>query len=341
MGNKRQRLARKNFKVVTGGEAAKKQNENGSEQEKNKEKTSNKLQQQQAGTKRKAGEGDGGVPSQHTSSATESKTPEQSGNQKKAENGIGSKKPGSKHPLRIPGMKPGEGCFICKGTDHIAKLCPTKTTKDRKKICLLCRSIGHTLKNCPTSFESLESTFCYNCGENGHRLAECKKPLKEGGTGFAECFVCKKKGHLSKNCPTNPHGIYPKGGCCKLCQGVTHLAKDCPTKKPGGRVKLQISTEVAQASEPGGGGKRTVFQSGDDLGDDFASDDEVGNAIVGALSYGSDDEMPDSGLGTVRAKSTPKSKSNKAKNITKETPSNADSTKLQRTPKIIKFQRPK
>lgn len=31
-----------------------------------------------------------------------------------------------------------------------------------------------------------------------------------GGTKFAECFVCKQRGHLSKNCPQNAHGIYPK-----------------------------------------------------------------------------------------------------------------------------------
>ncbi|CAM6127546.1 unnamed protein product [Calypogeia fissa] len=372
MGNKRQRLARKNFKVVTGGgdpQSTHEQNaaeskpvgssENGSKQEK---KTKKKL----SGKKRKALEGNegthaaqpdtaaigheheggkesegDGAPVQNKRSKTEAQVPDQNGAPKKAEDGTGSKKLGSKHPLRVPGMRPGEGCFICKGTDHIAKLCPTKNARDRKKICLHCRKIGHTLKNCPASFETQESKFCYNCGENGHRLADCKKPLKDGGTGFAECFVCKKKGHLSKNCPTNPHGIYPKGGCCKLCQGVTHLAKDCPTKKQEGRMKLQISTAVAQASEPGGGGKRTVFQSGDDLGDDFVSDDETSETIVGALSYGSDDERPEGGLETGYKKTTPTPKSKKVgKDSAKSTPNTAGSTKMQSKPKVIKFQRP-
>lgn len=46
------------------------------------------------------------------------------------------KKPAStsKHPLRVAGMKPGEGCFLCKSKDHIAKHCPTKSEKDRKKV---------------------------------------------------------------------------------------------------------------------------------------------------------------------------------------------------------------
>lgn len=32
----------------------------------------------------------------------------------------------------------------------------------------------------------------------------------KGGTKFASCFVCKQQGHLSKDCPENKHGIYPK-----------------------------------------------------------------------------------------------------------------------------------
>lgn len=31
-----------------------------------------------------------------------------------------------------------------------------------------------------------------------------------GGTRYANCFICNESGHLSKNCPKNTHGIYPK-----------------------------------------------------------------------------------------------------------------------------------
>lgn len=220
----------------------------------------------------------------------------------------------SKHPLRQAGMKPGEGCFLCKSKDHIAKHCPTKSEKDRHKVkelisvicqevsnvlihrdskhfessfteipsnilclrsrcwygclqmCLGCRMWGHTLKNCPSEFKGTDSKLCYNCGEPGHSLDKCLKPLKDGkylyevsccsikyvcevrteydvgdsetyavlreeseslylpivyitcasgsdfagGSTFAECFLCKERGHLSKNCPENKHGIYPK-----------------------------------------------------------------------------------------------------------------------------------
>lgn len=31
-----------------------------------------------------------------------------------------------------------------------------------------------------------------------------------GGTRFASCFICNERGHLSKDCPKNTHGVYPK-----------------------------------------------------------------------------------------------------------------------------------
>jgi Zinc knuckle len=39
-----------------------------------------------------------------------------------------------KHPLRVPGMRPGESCFICKSSEHIAKNCPEKAQWERNKV---------------------------------------------------------------------------------------------------------------------------------------------------------------------------------------------------------------
>ncbi|XP_038973686.1 zinc finger CCHC domain-containing protein 9 isoform X2 [Phoenix dactylifera] len=146
---------------------------------------------------------------------------------------IAKKKSGStlrKHPLRVSGMRPGESCFICKSSDHIAKLCPKKAQWEKNKICLLCRQRGHSLKNCPEKNDTNEKKLCYNCGEAGHSLSKCPHPLQDGGTKYANCFICKEHGHLSKHCPKNTHGIYPKGGSCKICGEVTHFAKHCPNK---------------------------------------------------------------------------------------------------------------
>ncbi|XP_025822842.1 ATP-dependent RNA helicase glh-4 isoform X2 [Panicum hallii] len=177
----------------------------------------------------------------------------------------------SKHPLRVPGMRPGECCFICKSTEHVAKACPEKVLWDKNKICLLCRERGHSLKNCPEKNEGNLKKFCYNCGESGHSLSKCPKPIENGGTKFASCFVCKQQGHLSKDCPENKHGIYPKGGCCKICGEVTHLAKHCPSK---GKQDLMSSRDDDVNMEEHYQEGPVVHHGGDDLEDDFIQEEE-------------------------------------------------------------------
>ncbi|MQM05208.1 hypothetical protein Taro_038013 [Colocasia esculenta] len=105
-------------------------------------------------------------------------------------------------------------------------------------------------------------------------LVGARPLLTGGGTKFANCFICNEQGHLSKNCPKNTHGIYPKGGGCKVCGGVTHLAKDCPKKGNKGAT--------ASGLENGSGdhdkvwqGNHTVFRSGDDLEDDFTIEEDA------------------------------------------------------------------
>ncbi|KAI9084221.1 hypothetical protein K1719_033892 [Acacia pycnantha] len=183
------------------------------------------------------------------------------------------KKSFNKHPLRVPGMKPGDSCFICKAKDHIAKSCPEKAEWEKNKICLRCRQRGHRAKNCPQVKDSAnDSKICYNCGETGHSLSQCPHSLQDGGTKFAECFVCNGRGHLSKNCPQNVHGIYPKGGCCKICGGVTHLARDCPDK---GRKESAAYGFMNAATGIEGRPRNQVTKlvGGDDLEDDFMADE--------------------------------------------------------------------
>ncbi|KAK7279948.1 hypothetical protein RJT34_25009 [Clitoria ternatea] len=179
-----------------------------------------------------------------------------------------------KHPLRIPGMRPGESCYICKAKDHIAKLCPQKAEWEKNKICLRCRKRGHRALNCPEVHDGAsDGKCCYNCGETGHSLSNCPQPLQEGGTKFAECFICSERGHLSKNCPQNTRGIYPKGGCCKICGGVTHLAKDCPDKGKKGPIAAKGPAVGSLGTDLAPRGKVTKFVSGDDYEDDFMTDD--------------------------------------------------------------------
>ncbi|AED96207.1 putative transcription factor interactor and regulator CCHC(Zn) family [Arabidopsis thaliana] len=215
-------------------------------------------------------------------------TPPKDPNKKKKKKSLfKKKKPGSstdrpqrtgsstRHPLRVPGMKPGEGCFICHSKTHIAKLCPEKSEWERNKICLQCRRRGHSLKNCPEkNNESSEKKLCYNCGDTGHSLSHCPYPMEDGGTKFASCFICKGQGHISKNCPENKHGIYPMGGCCKVCGSVAHLVKDCPDKFNQESAQPKKTSRFDATPR----GKLTKF-SGDDLEDDFTEEPKSSKKI--------------------------------------------------------------
>ncbi|KAI4347552.1 hypothetical protein L6164_008357 [Bauhinia variegata] len=122
--------------------------------------------------------------------------------------------------------------------------------KDWDSLCAL----GHRAKNCPQVKDSMEDfKHCYNCGETGHSLVKCPQPLQERGTKFAVCFVCNEYGHLSQKCPQNTHGIYPKG--------------EKGSVSDNGRVSTTFGTEERPS------GWVTKLLSGDDLQDDFMTDD--------------------------------------------------------------------
>jgi hypothetical protein len=115
--------------------------------------------------------------------------------------------------------------------------------KDSLKRCLKCKKRGHLAKNCPLNENNNNddnnianknntnnNNICYNCGSNKHGLYECDKPIDYSNLPFAECYICKKKGHISANCPNNKNGIYIRGGSCYICNSKEHLAKNCPQK---------------------------------------------------------------------------------------------------------------
>lgn len=99
----------------------------------------------------------------------------------------------------------------------------------KKRVCFHCRKSGHALSECPEIIDSHEkaNNVCYKCGSTEHTAYNCR--VSHGNQfRFAECFICKEQGHIAKQCPDNPRGLYPKGGACNECGDVTHLKKDCP-----------------------------------------------------------------------------------------------------------------
>ncbi|XP_073992473.1 uncharacterized protein [Rhodnius prolixus] len=102
-------------------------------------------------------------------------------------------------------------------------------SRKKKKICFHCREGEHNLSQCPKldgQNGPVGSSVCYKCGSTEHLLHQCKIPGND--LKFAKCFICNEVGHLSKQCPDNPRGLYPNGGGCRVCGDVTHLKRDCP-----------------------------------------------------------------------------------------------------------------
>ncbi|XP_060521755.1 putative leucine-rich repeat-containing protein DDB_G0290503 [Cylas formicarius] len=104
--------------------------------------------------------------------------------------------------------------------------------REKKKVCFNCRLSGHNLSECPALgkgeiVESAGTGICFKCGSTEHTHFECKV-VRADAYKFAKCFICNEQGHISRQCPDNQRGLYPKGGSCKVCGDVTHLKKDCP-----------------------------------------------------------------------------------------------------------------
>ena len=174
-------------------------------------------------------------------------------------------------------------------------------------ICLGCRKRGHFLKDCPkvnkNPLADNTSDICFNCGFSGHALRHCSKPRhKDGSLPFASCFICNKKGHISKDCPENANGLYPNGGCCHICLQKTHLVRDCPERTEEDKLnhanKKQREAQEAEDIQEGPRIGLTVSDSGggDDMDDSYFANDNNDD----------DDDNDDGGGGA--GKKTKKSK---------------------------------
>ena len=117
--------------------------------------------------------------------------------------------------------------------------------KKLKLKCLLCKKKGHIVAECKENNEKKDESvikdysnnnyskdkICFNCGKVDHSIYACNIPVDMKNLPFADCFICKNKGHLSSHCPNSENGIYIKGGSCFNCNSKEHLAKNCPQKQ--------------------------------------------------------------------------------------------------------------
>lgn len=124
--------------------------------------------------------------------------------------------------------------------------------KATKAYCYFCRRTGHQYSECPERDESMEIGICYKCGSLEHVSGRC--PRKNViGYPYAFCFVCRKQGHISRDCEQNMNGVYPDGGSCNVCGSRKHLRKDCPKlRNSKGLVEKKEALAVVGNSMTGG-----------------------------------------------------------------------------------------
>ena len=178
-------------------------------------------------------------------------------------------------------------------------------------ICLGCRKRGHFVKDCPKLAMVPSSTLavagpevCFNCGSKDHTLKTCPKPREgKGALKFASCFICKQIGHISRDCPQNPNGLYPNGGCCHICMLKTHLVRDCPERTEEDKLAAQLRKEKAEDDEKGLRVKGLTSDEAMQGGDDIAISEDERNDD-------SDDDQP-------KKKKSKKDKSEKKKKHSK------------------------
>ncbi|OAY74112.1 Actin-depolymerizing factor [Ananas comosus] len=169
-----------------------------------------------------------------------------------------------KHPLRVPGMRPGESCFICKSKDHIAKLCPEKAQWENNKVTIL-----------PLFFSSRYA--CYvGSADIVSRIARRKVIL----LARSIAIIVEKSDILFPSVPNPPK----MGGCCKICGGVTHLARLCPNKGNKDLASSAGPQNTGNTPENSRQGLQSVYRSGDDLEDDFIAE-EAKNDKKDAVLY--------------------------------------------------------
>ena len=145
-------------------------------------------------------------------------------------------------------------CFRCRKSGHTMQQCREEVTDDKNSkntergriICFRCGSTAHSLSMCPipAKYESLKAVVNSEQSPDDNSASRTVEILP-----FATCFICKSEGHLSRHCPQNTNGVYPKGGGCRFCGSKWHFLKDCPEKRHENSSHTTLTKEEKEAAQ--------------------------------------------------------------------------------------------
>lgn len=124
------------------------------------------------------------------------------------------------------------------------------------KLCFKCRQPGHKVSDCPQMLQDSSEAvgICFKCGSTEHFSSACHvQTSKDNEFPYAKCFICKQQGHLSRKCPRNEKGVFPKGGHCNFCGAIDHFKRECPqmekNKKNKGNDESEVAADIASANQ--------------------------------------------------------------------------------------------
>lgn len=116
------------------------------------------------------------------------------------------------------------------------------------KLCFKCRQPGHKVSDCPQVLQDPDEAvgICFKCGSTEHFSSACNVQTSKGNEfPYAKCFICKQQGHISRKCPRNDKGVYPKGGHCSFCGGIDHFKRECPEMEKNKKKNAAEGEEFA------------------------------------------------------------------------------------------------